>query len=209
MRKKKVAHLDTDVKEIPPLDVLSESFVHVEYILQRVSGNVERPFQAKWHLIHVALDVLARLRIEPHTPAFEQNDIQGSPDRRPFGLGETISFAITQAFIEARDAYFVRSRAIYFLERAKNGETEGDVVGAREAASAEKGIVRVCRGKGLQLGVRKVEVIDRESGHEIGYVIFVMLSEQLSHTLSETRLSRALWSLQGDENRRCRRRSIC
>jgi hypothetical protein len=206
MVKNTVAHLNTDIEKIPPLDVLGESVVHVQYMFQRVSRKVERPIQPDWHLIQALLDVLSRLRIESHAPAFKQDDIQGFLDRGPSGLGKTISFAVEQAFIEVRDAYLFRSRTIYFLQRLKNGETEGDVMGSREAASMEKRIVRVRRGKGLQIGVGKIEVVDRKRGRTIGRVIFVILREHFFHALGEGRLSRTLWPLQSDE-KRCRRRS--
>jgi hypothetical protein len=69
------AHLDTDVKKIPPLGVLSESLIQVEYMFQRVSRGVEHPIQPKWDFIHALLDILTRLGIEPHAPAFKQNDV--------------------------------------------------------------------------------------------------------------------------------------
>jgi hypothetical protein len=159
-----VPYLETSIEELPPLNVPSKSFVHIEHVLQRVSGNIKRSFQPDWYLIHAFLDVLARLRIESHAPAFQQNHVQRSIDRCPPGLGETIPLTAEQTFVKARDAYFARSRAIYFLQQVKNGETEGDIVSAREAASAEKWVIWVRSGESLQLGMRKVEVIDRKRG---------------------------------------------
>jgi hypothetical protein len=110
--------------------------VHIEYVLHSVSGSVECPIQHGWDFIHAFLDVLARLRIESDAPAFEQNDIQGSLDEGPFGLRETISLAVKQTFIEARDTYIIRSRAIYVPQRTEEGKTEWDIMSAWEPASA-------------------------------------------------------------------------
>jgi hypothetical protein len=63
VQKNTATYLDTNIEEIPPLDVLSKSLVQIEYVIQRVSRCR--------NLIHARLDVLARLRVESRAPAFE------------------------------------------------------------------------------------------------------------------------------------------
>ena len=110
------AHLDEDIKEIPPLCVLCEMLVHVEYMFQGVRRDVKRLLQSEWYLIYAPLDVFAWLWVESHAPAFEQHNIQGTMDRRPLRLRKAISFTTKETFVEARDAQMTRRRAVYILQ---------------------------------------------------------------------------------------------